>query len=59
MKNPNAEPILEISSLVADLDHQATALKRKKGPAFPEAKARVKYNALRHGFTGQILIMTP
>ena len=59
MHNPNAEnthdgphdtthPVLEMS-----------ALKRKKGPASPEAKQRVKYNALRHGFTGQVLIMTP
>ncbi len=52
----------EISALVADLEHQASALialKAKKGPSTPEAKDRVKYNALRHGFTGQILIMTP
>ena len=34
-------------------------LKGKKGPSSPEAKQRVKYNALRHGFTGQVLIMTP
>src|SRR5579863_7376790 len=70
MKNPNAEniqsnthgvgqPVLEMSSLVADLHRQASALKGKKGPASPEAKERVKYNALRHGFTGQVLIMTP
>jgi hypothetical protein len=59
MKNPNAEPILQISSQVADLERQAIALKGKKGPSSPEAKARVKYNALRHGFTGQVLIMTP
>jgi len=75
MNNPNAEntqhnsqdvsqPVIEMSALVADLRHQATALKAialkgKKGPASPEAKQRVKYNALRHGFTGQVLIMTP
>jgi hypothetical protein len=70
MKNPNAEniqsdthdvsrPVLEMSALVADLHRQASALKAKKGPASPEAKERVKYNALRHGFTGQVLIMTP
>src|SRR5580698_3848093 len=65
MKNPTTEisrPVLEMSALVADLEQQTTALiaaKRKKGPASPEAKERVKYNALRHGFTGQILIMTP
>jgi hypothetical protein len=75
MNNPNAEntqtntqqvtqPDLEISALVADLQLQAIALKAvalkgKKGPASPEAKERVKYNALRHGFTGQVLIMTP
>ena len=35
------------------------ALKAQKGPSTPEAKQRVKYNALRHGFTGQVLIMTP
>ena len=73
--NPNAEntqtdtqdvsrPVLEMSSLVADLQRQAGSLKAitlkgKKGPASPEAKERVKYNALRHGFTGQVLIMTP
>jgi hypothetical protein len=34
-------------------------LKAQKGPSTPEAKERVKYNALRHGFTGQVLIMTP
>jgi hypothetical protein len=52
----------EISAHIADLQRQATALialKPKKGPASPEAKQRVKYNALRHGFTGQVLIMTP
>src|ERR1700678_273888 len=70
MSNPNAEntqhniqdisqPVLEMSALVTDLQRQASALKRKKGPATPEAKERVKYNALRHGFTGQVLIMTP
>src|SRR3984885_11716335 len=61
MDNPNAENT-EISALVADLEQQTTALialKAKKGPSTPEAKERVKYNALRHGFTGQILIMTP
>ena len=73
MNNPNAEntkhytqeisqPVLEISALVDDLERQASALnalKARKGPASPEAKERVKYNALRHGFTGQVLIMTP
>jgi len=73
MNNPNAEntqhnneeasqPVVDMSALVADLQHQAAALKdlkAKKGPSTPEAKDRVKYNALRHGFTGQVLIMTP
>src|SRR5271165_6595133 len=75
MNNPNAEntqhntqevshPVLEMSALIADLEREAGALKAitlksKKGPASPEAKQRVKYNALRHGFTGQVLIMTP
>jgi hypothetical protein len=73
MNNPNAEttqhntqdvsqPVPEMSATVADLEHQAAALKdlkAKKGPSSPEAKDRVKYNALRHGFTGQVLIMTP
>ena len=70
MNNPNAEnkqhnaqrvsqPVLQMSALVADLQRQASALKSKKGPASPAAKQRVKYNALRHGFTGQVLIMTP
>src|SRR5579862_5508360 len=75
MKNPNTEntqdntqnvgqPVLEMSALVADLEREAgalkaSALKGKKGPASPEAKERIKYNALRHGFTGQVLIMTP
>ena len=73
MNNPNAEntqhnvhgisqPVLDMSALVDDLERQADALialKSKKGPQSPEAKERVKYNALRHGFTGQVLIMTP
>jgi hypothetical protein len=70
MNNPNAEntqhdtqnvtrPVLEMSALVADLQRQSIALKGKKGPSSPEAKQRVRYNALRHGFTGQVLIMTP
>ena len=61
MMNPNAENT-EIAAIIADLEHQTTALialKSKKGPSTPEAKDRVKYNALRHGFTGQVLIMTP
>src|SRR5580704_10961586 len=61
MDNPNAENT-EMSALVADLEQQTTALialKAKKGPSSPEGKQRVKYNALRHGFTGQVLIMTP
>ena len=51
-----------MSAHIADLERQAnllTALKGKKGPSSPEAKQRVRYNALRHGFTGQVLIMTP
>src|SRR6202789_2019588 len=61
MNNLNAGNT-EMSALVADLEQQTTALialKSKKGPSSPEAKERVKYNALRHGFTGQVLIMTP
>ncbi len=61
MNNPNSETT-EMSAHVADLQHQVSVLsilKHKKGPASPEAKQRVKYNALRHGFTGQVLIMTP
>src|SRR5579862_7172032 len=60
MNNPNADNT-ETSALVADLQRQASVLvlKGKKGPASPEAKERIKYNALRHGFTGQVLIMTP
>src|SRR6202142_2360786 len=54
-----SQPVREMSALVADLQLQAIALKGKKGPSTPEAKERVKYNALRHGFTGQVLIMTP
>jgi hypothetical protein len=50
MNNPNTENT-ELPTPIA--------LKAKKGPATPEAKDRVKYNARRHGFTGQILIMTP
>src|SRR5271167_2952991 len=59
---PPSAPVLEMSALVDDLERQASDLKNlkaKKGPASPEAKERVKYNALRHGFTGQVLIMTP
>src|ERR1039457_7133396 len=67
MTNPNAEndvtqPVLEMSALVDDLQRAASdlkSIKSKKGPSSPEAKERVKYNALRHGFTGQVLIMTP
>ena len=73
MNNPNAEntqhntqdlsqPVLEMSALIDDLERQASVLKdlkAKKGPSTPEAKERVRYNALRHGFTGQVLIMTP
>ena len=62
MNNPNAqntEISTEMSAHVADLQRQTNALKGKKGPASPEAKQRVKYNALRHGLTGQVLIMTP
>jgi len=61
INNPNVENT-ETSALVADLEHLTTtliAIKAKKGPATPEAKDRVRYNALRHGFTGQVLIMTP
>src|ERR1700679_2415317 len=61
MNNLNAGNT-EMSALVADLEQQTTALialKSKKGPSSPEAKERVKYNALRHGFTGQVLLMTP
>jgi hypothetical protein len=57
-----SQPVLEMSAHIADLQRQAdtlSALKAKKGPASPEAKERVRYNALRHGFTGQVLIMTP
>jgi hypothetical protein len=57
-----SQPVLEMSALVADLQREAVtliALKSKKGPSTPEAKERVKYNALRHGFTGQVLIMAP
>jgi hypothetical protein len=61
--NEDVSPqVLEMSALVDDLQRQAAALndlKRKKGPNSPEAKQRVRYNALRHGFTGQVLIMTP
>ena len=51
-----------MSAIIADLQSQAATLKDlkgKKGPSSPESKDRVKYNALRHGFTGQVLIMTP
>ncbi len=51
--------ISRMSSLVDHLENQTIALIKRKGPSTPEAKERVRYNALRHGFTGQILIMTP
>ena len=54
-----SRPVLEMSALVDDLQRQAAALKGKKGPSSPEAKQRVRYNAVRHGFTGQVLFMTP
>jgi hypothetical protein len=56
---PSTEPALDMSAIVAELERQTSALKSKKGPSTPEAKQRVRYNALRHGFTGQVLIMTP
>ena len=55
-------PDFNMSAFIDDLQRQADTLndpKRKKGPASPEAKERVRYNALRHGFTGQVLFMTP
>ncbi len=60
--NAESTETTEMSAHVADLQRQAStliALKSKKGPSTLEAKQRVKYNALRHGFTGQVLIMTP
>ena len=54
-----SQPVLEMSALINDLERQAITIKAKKGPSTPEAKERVKYNALRHGFTGQVLIMIP
>src|SRR5579871_2343562 len=54
MNNPNAESSCRTGDPVAC--HPARS---KKGPSTPEAKERVKYNARRHGFTGQVLIMTP
>ena len=54
-----SQPVLEMSALVADLQRQAGRPQSQKGTASPEAKERVRYNALRHGFTGQVLIMTP
>jgi hypothetical protein len=58
------QPALDISALVDDLQRQAAALKGetlkgKRGPSTPEAKQRVRYNAVRHGFTGQVLFMPP
>ena len=53
------QAVVDMSAVVDDLQRQASALKRKKGPSTAEAKQRVKYNALRHGFTGQVLFMTP
>ena len=61
MNNPDTRTT-DISALVEDLHHQAAdlkALKSKKGPSTPEAKQRIKYNAVRHGFTGQVLIIRP
>ncbi len=56
----NPENTQHLSQSVIELSAQVAAtLKSKKGPATPEAKQRVKYNAVRHGFTGQVLIMTP
>ena len=59
MNNPNAENTHDGPQDTTHPVLEMPALKRKKGPASPEAKQRVKYNALRHGFTGQVLIMTP
>jgi hypothetical protein len=54
-----SQPVLDMSAVIDDLQRQAAALKGKKGPSTPEAKQRVRYNAVRHGFTGQVLFMTP
>ena len=41
------------------MNQEPIVLPAKKGPSTLEGKQRVKYNALRHGFTGQVLIITP
>ena len=43
----------------ADISNPVLEKPHKRGPSTPAAKERVRYNAVRHGFTGQVLIMTP
>ena len=48
-----------LTQVLAELHNMDGALKaHKKGPSTPEAIDNVKYNARRHGFTGQILLLT-
>jgi hypothetical protein len=48
-----------LTQVLAELHNMDGALKaKKKGPSTPEAIDNVKYNARRHGFTGQILLLT-
>jgi hypothetical protein len=57
-KDENRKALL--TQVLAELQSSADLLKaHKKGPSKPEAIERVKYNARRHGFTGQVLLLTP
>ena len=49
-----------LKSVLSELQLAANRLNAQKstGPAKPETKDRVKYNARRHGFTGQVLLLT-
>ena len=60
--NPTAEQSERtqlLTKVLAELQLTGEALKaKKKGPSTPEAIDRVKYNARRHGLTGQVLLLT-
>jgi transcription elongation GreA/GreB family factor len=64
--NPTAESAEQsnrtqlLKSVLSELQLAANRLNAQKstGPAKPETKDRVKYNARRHGFTGQVLLLT-
>ena len=55
-----SKPVMTKSEAISILRLAANRLNAKKstGPKTKETKDRVRHNACRHGFTGQVLIMT-